>query len=258
MQSDNLITPLLRIIHPNRRPDKRYLKRAPRRQVYVTWDPVLRQRVVVKRYVNINDALHERAVMRSYPDSRHLVRYYRFVRGQRGGRIIMEWVRGITLKELIARKGVLSTDKVRAIALDILAGLHILHSAGFVHGDMHSPNVILTDVGRARTTLIDFQHTVRLGRNGTARARRTVSVRPLKLGPECSTTTIDRAFDTYGVGFMCASMLLGREPLIPEQLLEPPVRHSKLWPIIERALQPEPSARYRTAAGMHAALTSVH
>lgn len=180
------------------------------RAVFRVPDPSRRRIVVVKRYDDWRDAVSERDVMRSYGKARHLVRMYRWRKRDGRGYIIMEYVRGSTLNEVIARRGALPPAKVRALALSVLDGLHQLHRRGFVHGDLHGRNVIVTDYDKAKVKIIDLQHAVKLGPSGRGRAKRIVPDPPPWLPPESRDGWLTPGYDIYGVGFMCACMLAGR------------------------------------------------
>src|SRR5690606_2244060 len=180
------------------------------RWVFRVADPSRRRIVVVKRYDDWRDAVSERDVMRSYGKARHLVRMYRWRKRDGRGYIIMEYVRGSTLNEVIARRGALPPAKVRALALSVLDGLHQLHRRGFVHGDLHGRNVIVTDYDKAKVKIIDLQHAVKLGPSGRGRAKRIVPDPPPWLPPESRDGWLTPGYDIYGVGFMCACMLAGR------------------------------------------------
>jgi serine/threonine protein kinase len=67
--------------------------------------------------------------------------------------VAYEHVPGRTLQEAL-RRGPLGEAKVRGMAHDLLAALHAVHAAGFVHGDVKPSNIVLGSSGRAH--LIDF------------------------------------------------------------------------------------------------------
>ena len=188
------------------------LKKRRTRTVYRTVDPARRREVVIKRYDDWRESLSERDVMRSYGASRYLVRMFRWRKHQGRGYIVMEYVRGPTVNEMIARRGPLPPAKVTALALSILTGLDQLHRRRIVHGDLHGGNVIVTDFEKGKTKIIDLQHAVKLDSSGKARAKRLLSHPPVALAPESRLGLIDRSYDIYGVGFMCACMLAGKVP----------------------------------------------
>src|SRR5690606_22183783 len=68
--------------------------------------------------------------------------------------IVMEWVDGIVLKQLIQRQGKLSLDQSLDITDQLLSALQYSHRAGIVHRDIKPSNIMITNDGRAK--LMDF------------------------------------------------------------------------------------------------------
>src|SRR5690606_35230129 len=68
--------------------------------------------------------------------------------------IVMEWVDGIMLKDLIQRSGHLPLDQSLDITDQLLSALQYSHRAGIVHRDIKPSNVMITKDGRAK--LMDF------------------------------------------------------------------------------------------------------
>ena len=66
--------------------------------------------------------------------------------------IVMEYVPGETVKELVRRAGRLSPAAARVIELDLLAALQAAHEGGIVHRDVTAQNVMLTEDGRVKVT----------------------------------------------------------------------------------------------------------
>lgn len=124
--------------------------------------------------------------------------------------LVLDWVPGPTLRQFIRDRGPLSPAETVAIACRLLEGLHVLHRRGYIHGDLHGGNVLVTGDGGVK--LIDFQHAVRKGPAGRARAIRKLSPVPRQLAPESRKGLLTDRSDLYGVGFLCAAMLLGRDP----------------------------------------------
>lgn len=228
------------------------------RVIYRTVDPVRRRTVIVKRYDDWREAIAERDVMQKYGKNPHLVQLYGWHVKEGRGSIVMEYVRGRTVNELIKKRGALPPAKVVALLLNVLAGVEVLHRHRFVHGDLHGDNVIVTDYGKAAVKIIDMQHAVKVDEKGRARAKRKLKAPPPSLAPESRGKTIDRRYDIYGVGFIGASMLAGQVPKTSAQL-KSMVRHdTPLWRVIHKALHPDPDRRYDSARAMIGALQAVH
>lgn len=224
------------------------------RLVYTKWDAVEKKTVVIKRYRRKAQAAREARAMKAYGQSPYLVRFHRFFTRRGKGHIVMERVEGSTLRAVIKSQGALRPRIVIDLALGILEGLKTLHDAGYVHGDLHSGNVIVSNLDPAKLKIIDFQHAVRKGGLGKARARRKLKRPPAMLAPESRGRLVDDRYDIYGVGFMCACMLRGRElrkrPKKPKSVGE----SKALWKVVRKATHKQPSKRYDSAFEMMEAL----
>jgi len=71
--------------------------------------------------------------------------------GERSGRpyLLMQYVPGRTLREVLEQDGPLPEPRLRALGVDLAAALAALHAHGLVHGDVKPENVRLDDEGRA-------------------------------------------------------------------------------------------------------------
>lgn len=213
--------------------------------------------VVVKRYDDWRESVAERDVMRSYGRDPRLVRLYGWLVRSGRGYLIMEYVRGPTVNELAAKRGPLPEGRAVALALDVLKGVDALHRRRIVHGDLHGGNVIVNDLAQAKTKIIDFQHAVKMDRDGRALARRSLPHPPPHLAPESNSRHIDPRYDIYGVGFLCATLLSGRPARTAAQLRRWLRADTPLWRAVAKALDPDPDNRYPTASHMIAALAAL-
>lgn len=175
--------------------------------------------------------------------------------------IVMDYVRGQSLKQAIKLHGQLPLPVVRAAVHNMLSCLHAVHRAGYVHGDLHSGNVLVTDLKRGRLKIVDFQHASRKGACGTAPAVPRLGKVAPKLAPETATGPLTDRTDLYGVGYMCAAMLLGRDPRPGEIALlaqrnpaSSPHSSPSVWEVLATATDPSPARRFRSAREMLAAL----
>ena len=235
---------------------RRILRRRRRRVVYLSWDPRAGAWVVVKRYARKREALPEWRVLRTVGNHTHFVRPRRYFARKGKAYIVMERIRGETLGTAVRRRGPVEPGKVIAIALEVLKGIEHLHRLGYVHGDLHSRNVFVTDFEAPAVKLIDFQHAVKKGPDGLARARRRLARPPASLAPESRQRYIDESYDLYGVGYMCAYMLAGGPPDL-RWVREKARQGGELWRLIGRSIHPNPQERFRSAREMAKALLRV-
>lgn len=222
--------------------------------VYTTWDKMKKRTVVVKKYLNKTEAIKERDVMRAYRRHPRLVRYYRYFEKDSRGYIVMERVRGSTLNDLIKRSGAMKAKEAVKIAVAILHGLVALHKVGFIHGDLHGGNVIVSRKSTGRLKIIDFQHAVKMGPSGKARSRRQLPHPVITLPPETRNRTITKTYDIYGVGFMMACMLKGKILTHRPIAGQPSPTRTALWHVIGKATHADPQERFSSAMEMIRAL----
>ena len=128
--------------------------------------------------------------------------------------LVMEYLPGITLRDLLEEHHVLTTDQAFDIMEAVLSGLAAAHKNGIVHRDLKPENVLLADDGR-----------IKIGDFGLARAAtaNTATGNALLgtiayLSPELVTRGIaDTRSDIYAVGIMLYEMLAGEQPFKGEQ-----------------------------------------
>lgn len=137
--------------------------------------------------------------------------------------LVMEYLPGITLRDLLKQQRQLTTDQAAEIAEAVLAGLAAAHEAGIVHRDLKPENVLLADDGR-----------IKIGDFGLARAvsANTTTGQALLgtiayLSPELVTRGIaDARSDLYAFGIMLFEMLTGRQPYTGEQPMQIAYQHA--------------------------------
>ncbi|MCY7326018.1 MAG: Stk1 family PASTA domain-containing Ser/Thr kinase [Microbacteriaceae bacterium] len=128
--------------------------------------------------------------------------------------LVMEYLPGITLRDLLDEHHILTTDQAIDIMEAVLSGLAAAHKSGIVHRDLKPENVLLADDGR-----------IKIGDFGLARAAsaNTATGNALLgtiayLSPELVTRGIaDTRSDIYAVGIMLYEMLAGEQPFKGEQ-----------------------------------------
>jgi len=137
--------------------------------------------------------------------------------------LVMEYLPGITLRDLLQDHKVLTTVQAMDIMEAILAGLAAAHKNGIVHRDLKPENVLLADDGR-----------IKIGDFGLARAAtaNTATGNALLgtiayLSPELVTRGVaDARSDIYAVGIMLYEMLAGEQPFKGEQAFQIAHQHA--------------------------------
>lgn len=137
--------------------------------------------------------------------------------------LVMEYLPGITLRDLLQEHPVLTTEQAMDIMEAMLAGLAAAHRNGIVHRDLKPENVLLADDGRIKIS--DFG----LARAATAQTATgnallgTIAY----LSPELVTRGVaDARSDIYAVGIMLYEMLAGEQPFKGEQPFQIAQQHA--------------------------------
>jgi eukaryotic-like serine/threonine-protein kinase len=181
--------------------------------------------------------------------------------------IVMEYVEGETLAELLARRGPLPAEEVVKLGRQACAGLQHAHDAGLVHRDVKPQNLLVRRDGTLKIS--DF---------GIARAAEATQITSAGtilgtagyLAPEqAAGGEASPAADVYGLGAVLYEALTGQPPVQLESLADlttaherPPAPVRELAPdapdrleqAVMRALARRPEERPQTAAELARAL----
>lgn len=195
--------------------------------------------------------------------------------------LVMERVCGEPLGIQIQRDGAPSLRRAVLLTRQILAGLAALHSAGIVHGDVKSDNVLVehADDGTIRAMLIDLglAH-VQFGDLRDARRpdldEAMVSGTPEYMAPEVIRGEgSSMASDLYAVGIILYELITGRTPFaggtpgeiaqrhLHDEVVPPSLRCEDDVPaildrIVLHALAKDPAQRFSSADAFAAALAT--
>ena len=198
--------------------------------VYVATDLRLERRVALKvmhGHLSDDTVFQSRFIQEARAAARladpHVVNV--FDQGQDGemAYLVMEYLPGITLRELLREQRRLSIPQTITIMDAVLAGLSAAHRAGIVHRDVKPENVLLAEDGR-----------IKIGDFGLARATsaNTATGQMLLgtiayLAPELVTRgTADARSDIYALGIMLYEMLTGEQPYKGEQPMQIAYQHA--------------------------------
>ena len=137
--------------------------------------------------------------------------------------LVMEYLPGITLRDLLKDYKRLTPEQTVDILDAVLSGLAAAHKAGIVHRDLKPENVLLADDGR-----------IKLGDFGLARAAsaNTATGQALLgtiayLSPELVTRGVaDARSDIYALGIMTYEMLTGEQPYVGEAPMQIAYQHA--------------------------------
>ena len=216
-------------------------------------DPLFYDRF--KREEEIGKKLDHPGVMKVYGDDDRSRVY-----------MVMEWVDGRLLRQILLEQKKLPIDRAIHITLGICDALEYIHSKGVVHRDLKPENIMVDSEDRVK--LIDFGIAGSEGMRRLTFARLTAAMgTPDYISPEqVKSKRGDARSDIYALGVMLYEMLTGDVPfhgpsafaIMNDRLLNNPVPPRELNPeispqlqeIIYRALERNPANRYASAREM--------
>jgi len=137
--------------------------------------------------------------------------------------IVMEYIEGQSLKDLIESKGKMSQSEIESLFPQILLALQHVHKAGFVHRDIKPSNFMLSTDGTIK--LADFgiakdKNVAAFTETGTQMGT------PMYMSPEQikSTRDVDHRSDIYSLGVVLYEMATGTFPFDKNNLSLPEIQ----------------------------------
>jgi Protein kinase domain len=182
--------------------------------------------------------------------------------------IVMEFVEGDTLADVLRREGKLAPGRAVAIADDAATALQAAHDSGLVHRDVKPGNIMIDR--EARVKVMDFG-IARAAADDTLTQTGMVLGTASYLSPEqAQGMPVDARSDVYSLGCVLYEMLAGQPPFTGESPVAIAYKHvnedpaplsetepkvsPQLEAVVMRALAKEPDRRFPTAQAFREAL----
>ncbi|MCG7235769.1 serine/threonine-protein kinase [Corynebacterium sp. ACRQP] len=182
--------------------------------------------------------------------------------------IIMEYIRGESLADLIAREGQLD----EALALDVLEqaahGLAVIHRMGLVHRDIKPGNLMLTQHGQVKIT--DFGIAKAAAAVPLTRTGMVVGTAQYVSPEQAQGMKVTAASDVYSLGVVGYELLSGKRPFTGDSSVSVALAHVSAEPpalpisvsapareLIEIALRKDPGQRFRDGNEFQLAVSQV-
>ncbi|WCN81603.1 Stk1 family PASTA domain-containing Ser/Thr kinase [Micromonospora sp. LH3U1] len=184
--------------------------------------------------------------------------------------IVMEFVNGRTLKEVLGAEGRLQPRRALEICADMCAALEFSHRHGIIHRDIKPGNVMLTQTGQVK--VMDFGIARALASGATTMTQTSAVIGTAQyLSPEQARgEAVDARSDVYAGGCVLFELVCGHPPFVGDSPVSVAYQHVRETPptpsdinpdvtpaidaIVLKALSKNPLNRYQSAGEMRADL----
>ena len=153
--------------------------------------------------------------------------------------LVMEFVQGRTIREVMAQSGPLTSAHALEIISSVLAGLSAAHDAGFVHRDIKPENVLITNDGHIKVT--DFGLARVISDTPVSDSTGAVLLGTMAyLSPEqVQQLAVDQRSDIYSCGILLYEMVTGLVPFTGSSPLDVAYQHVNSNVTAPSAIQPD-------------------
>ncbi|MBZ5723541.1 MAG: serine/threonine protein kinase [Acidobacteriia bacterium] len=217
------------------------------------------------------ERFHREAVVLARLNHPAIAQLYTFFKDGNEFFMVMEYVAGQTLEQMIQQRGALPWPQALSFALQMLEGIGHAHALDILHRDLKPANVIVTPSGRLK--LMDFGIAQALGAARLTREGRIVGTLEYLAPERIQGKPADARSDLYSAGVVLYEMLTGRLPfdsdsdyelLMAQVQKQPPTPRelgielpAEVESAVMKALEKDPDRRYRDAASFAAALSAL-
>ncbi|MDQ3898685.1 MAG: protein kinase, partial [Actinomycetota bacterium] len=258
----------------------RHLARGGMAEVYLAHDQLLDRRVAVKVLFpelaedgSFVERFRREARAAAGLNHPNIVSVFDFGEDDGSYYIVMEYVDGTTLRDIIRSEGPVEPARAAEVGADIAAALSVAHQHGIVHRDVKPGNVLIANATNS-VKVADFG----IARAGDPRESLTMTGAVMGtatyLSPEqAQGHPIDHRTDIYALGVVLYEMLAGRPPFsgdtpmaiaykhLSELPMAPSTHNAAVPPALDgvvlRAMEKDPDARYASADELVADLLTV-
>lgn len=179
--------------------------------------------------------------------------------------IVMEYIEGKTLKQLLQKRGALTLTEVIDIMTQLTDGLSHAHEAYIIHRDIKPQNIMIEDNGLVKIT--DFGIAMALNSTQLTQTNSVMGSVHYLPPEQASGKSSTVKSDIYSLGILMYELLIGKVPFTGDTAVEIALKHMKekvpsvrkqnptipqsVENIILKATAKNPKNRYDTVKEMH-------
>src|SRR6186713_2347507 len=182
--------------------------------------------------------------------------------------IVMEFVNGRTLKEVLAHEGRLQPRRALEITSEICAALEFSHRHGIIHRDIKPGNVMLTQTGQVKVMDFGIARALASGASTMTQTSAVIGTAQYLSPEQARGESVDARSDVYATGCVLYELLAGQPPFIGDSPVSVAYQHVRedarppsdinrevppeVDAIVLKALAKNPLNRYQSSQEMRA------
>src|SRR4051794_37158897 len=184
--------------------------------------------------------------------------------------IVMEFVNGRTLKEVLTAEGRLTPRRALELSADICSALDFSHRHGIIHRDIKPGNVMLTQTGQVKVMDFGIARALASGASTMTQTSAVIGTAQSLSPEQARGGAVDARSDVYAPGCVIYELLCGQPPFVGDNPVSVAYQHVREDPkapsetnrdvtpavdaIVLKALSKNPANRYQSAGEMRADL----
>ncbi|OBF57244.1 serine/threonine protein kinase [Mycobacterium sp. 852002-53434_SCH5985345] len=188
--------------------------------------------------------------------------------------IVMEYVDGVTLRDIVHTDGPLPPRRAIEIIADACQALNFSHQNGIIHRDVKPANIMISNTNAVKVMDFGIARAIADSGNSVTQTAAVIGTAQYLSPEQARGDTVDARSDVYSLGCVLYEILTGEPPFtgdspvavayqhVREDPIPPSHRHegisADLDAVVLKALAKNPDNRYQTAAEMRADLVRVH
>ena len=188
--------------------------------------------------------------------------------------IAMEYVDGVTLRDVVHTDGPLPPRRAIEIIADACQALNFSHQNGIIHRDVKPANIMISTTNAVKVMDFGIARAIADSGNSVTQTAAVIGTAQYLSPEQARGESVDARSDVYSLGCVLYEILTGEPPFtgdspvsvayqhVREDPIPPSERHegipADLDAVVLKALAKNPENRYQTAAEMRADLVRVH
>ncbi|MRH86279.1 Stk1 family PASTA domain-containing Ser/Thr kinase [Nocardia sp. SYP-A9097] len=187
--------------------------------------------------------------------------------------IVMEYVDGDTLRDIVRGKGPMAPRRAMEVIADVCAALDFSHRNGIVHRDMKPANIMINRAGAVKVMDFGIARALADSSNPMTQTAAVIGTAQYLSPEQARGEQVDARSDVYSVGCVLYEILTGEPPFTGDSPVAVAYQHVREDPrlpshvhpgvpreldsVVLKAMSKNPANRYQTAAEMRADLIRV-